>query len=566
MKRARLLGVLLLAACNDEPIPETNAMSASGEGPRAGAPWFSEEARARGLVFRHVSGHGKRFLFPEIMCGGAGLLDIDADGDLDAYLVQAGGIEVPREDRPGNQLFANDGAGRFADVSAASAADDRGYGMGVAVGDADDDGDPDLYVTNLGPNVMLANDGSGRFQDVSASSGTDDPSWSTSASFLDFDRDGDLDLYVANYVQWSLAGEHHCETPPYGADYCNPASYDAPAPDTLYRNDGGGLFTDVSSRAGLRRAFGHGLGLGVADFDDDGWIDVFVANDGMRNQLWHNQGDGTFLDEADARGCAVDHDGRAKAGMGVAVADIDDDADPDLLIVNLAGEADTFYRNEGRFFADRTPLVGLGVASRSFTRFGVGLHDLDDDGWLDLYQANGRVTHATELAASDPFAEENLLWRGIAAGRFELVSPRGGTAEALVATSRAAAFGDVDGDGGLDVIVVNRDADAHLLMNRAPGRGHWIRFQLKERNGRDALGATLELSIGERRIVRTLTTSTSYCAASEPLVHVGLGGASGVENVMVRWVDGVEEHRGDLAGGRVHVVQRESSGPPDHER
>lgn len=520
--------------------------------------WFVEEAHERGLDFTWQSGHAERHFFPEIMGGGAALLDLEDDGDLDVYLVQAGSIVAAPAERPGNQLFANDGAGRFRDVSAGSGADDRGYGMGVAAGDADEDGRTDLYVTNVGPNVLLANAGDGTFRDVTAAASVGDPSWSTSAAFVDHDGDGDLDLLVINYVRWSVADEKVCYTKPHPEDYCSPNSYAAPVPATLYRNEGAGKFTDVSYAAGLRAVYGNGLGVVCSDFDGDGWTDLFVANDGMLNQLWKNRGDGTFVDVGVTAGCAVDQDGRKKAGMGTDAADVDFDGDEDLLVVNLSGESDSFYRNDGQRFSDRTPLFGLAGASRPFTRFGVGFADFDQDGLLDLYQANGRVTRRPEHSGPRPFDEPNLLYRGTSAGKFEEVLPRGGTRELLSATSRAAAFGDLDGDGCVDVVVVNRDAPAYLLLDRAPERGAWIAFRVREASGRDALGAILSTTVGTRAIRRTVRSAFSYCAASDPWVHLGLGRERAIAaDVRVKWADRSEEaFRGPFAAGKVHELRR----------
>ncbi len=555
-----------LCACGgaDAPAPSTAPATAP-----SGEAWFAEEAAERGLVFAHQSGHRKRFLYPEIICGGAALFDQDQDGDLDAYLVQSGGVLTPRAERPGNQLFENDGHGRFRDVSAASGADDRGYGMGVATGDCDQDGDTDLYVTNLEQNALLVNDGRGRFTDVTAAAGAGEERWSTSAAFFDAERDGDLDLFVVNYILWTLEAERTCYAAPHGEDYCGPKAYDNPAPSTFLVNRGDGTFEERSTAAGLRGAFGNGLGVGVLDFDSDGWLDVFVANDGMRNNLWVNRRDGTFADQALTAGCAVDQDGQLKAGMGVGVLDLDDDADEDLLVVNLTNEHDSLYLNQGGFFADRTAAAGLTRVGRRFTRFGAGFQDFDNDGHADLFQANGRVSHGAESSGPDPFAEPNLLYRGLLDGakgpRFEEVLPRGGTAAALVATSRAAAFGDVDGDGGVDVLVLNRDGAAHLLRNRVAARGSWLRLRVLERHGADALGALVTLRTGGRTLTRRVRSDTSYCAANDPRVHLGLGagegvgaqgaGARGVE-VSVRWLDGTQEAFGALAAGREWTLVR----------
>ena len=531
---------------------------------KAGPPWFEECASSRGLVFEHRSGHRERFLLPEIMCGGAALFDMDGDGDLDAYLVQAGSLPGT-EDRPGNRLFANRGDGTFDDVTDGSGAQVGGYGMGVAAGDYDDDGLTDLYVTNVGKNALLHNLGGGRFADVTDRAGVGDSNWSSSAAFVDYDADGDLDLFVVNYVRWSPAAEHDCDAPRGGADYCSPKSYSAPTPAVLYRNDGNGRFTDVSEAAGLRTAFGNGLGVVCADFDGDGREDVFVANDGTPNQLWIQRQDGTFEDRALASGCAMDMDGVAKAGMGVEAADVDDDGDFDLLVANLAGETDSLYRNQRGQFSDRAATAGIAAATSQFTRFGIGLVDFDDDGFLDLFVATGRVTRSSDPDA-DPYSEENLLFRGAAGGRLTEVLPRGGTTRRFVCTSRAAAIGDVDGDGALDVLVVNRDAPAHLLRNVAPQRGHWLSLRVQEKSGRDALGAVVTMDAGGRRITRLVHSAFGYCTANDPRVHVGLGGATGVANVVVRWVGGTREAFDVPACDRVVTLKRGTGHPAPEER
>ena len=529
---------------------------------RNSEPWFVETAQSSGVEFTQYSGHVSRRLFPEIACGGAALFDMDGDGDLDVYLVQAGSLTGEEANRPPNQLFRNNGDGTFEDVTAGSGADHRGYGMGVATGDYDRDGDVDLYVTNLGPNVLLRNDGTGHFTDVTDHAGVGDANWGSSAAFVDYDADGHLDLYVVNYVRWSMTSEHECFSQTGETDYCGPNSYDAPVRDTLYHNNGDGTFTDVSVDAGLNSAYGNGLGIVCADFNGDGRIDIFIANDGIDNQLWINQGDGVFHDQAMLLGCAVDRNGQPKAGMGVAVADVDDDGDPDLLVVNLGDEADSFYLNEGHYFLDTTAAAGLTIVTRSFTRFGVGLHDFDNDGRLDLYQANGRVGwHSTVHREDDRYAEPNILLRGLSSGRFEEVQPRGGTAQLLIDTSRAAAFGDVDNDGSIDIVVVNRDGPAYLLRNVVADRGHWIMFCVLDEFGRDAIGATVGVTIGDRTITRDVRTAYSYCAANDPRVHIGLGALTGIDNVVVRWVDGATEHFGTFDADQI-VTLRRSAGRP----
>ncbi|MBT8486742.1 MAG: CRTAC1 family protein [Phycisphaerales bacterium] len=537
--------------------PPTPGEPAANDPPSSSA-WFQEDALARGLQFTYRSGAGVALLFPEIVGGGVALFDLEGDGDLDVYCVQGGGVLTTPAERPPNQLFRNRGDGTFDDVTLGSGAGDRGYGMGVATGDVDGDGLVDLYVTNLGPNTLLRNRGDGTFEDITGVSGLGDEGWGTSAAFLDYDRDGDQDLFVVNYIHWSPATERDCFAATGERDYCAPDAYAAPAVDRLYRNDGHARFTDVTEAAGVHAAFGNGLGVVTGDFTGDAWPDVFVANDGMANQLWVNRTDGTFVDAAPVLGVALDDDGLAKAGMGTCAEDFDDDGDLDLLVVNLEHETDSLYRNEdGRYFVDDTARAGLGPASRRHTRFGVGLYDFDHDGHLDLFAANGRVRRRAGATDIDPFAEPDRLMRGLDGARFAAVP---GGAGGLRATSRGAAFGDLDGDGGVDVVVVNRDAAMHVRLNRAPGRAGWIRFRLLD-GPRDALGATVWATVGDRTVRREVRTASSYCAANDPRVHIGLGPTSGVTDVRVRWSDGSREHFGAHAAGREWTLRRGDGHP-----
>jgi hypothetical protein len=499
---------------------------------------------------------------PEIMGGGAALLDMDDDGDLDAYLVQSGDLHLEaRSEDLANALFANEG-GRFRDVTIGSGAEGRDYGMGVACGDADGDGDLDLFVTNVGRDQLLANQGGGRFADASAAAGFEHRGWSTSAGFFDADRDGDLELFVARYLEWSKEGELVCMDPLARPDYCSPKNYKTPARSLLYRNEGGGRFADVSRASGVWESPATGLGVAMGDLDADGWLDVFVANDGMPNHLWQNHGDGTFANVAMLAGCGVDVNGLPKAGMGILLSDLDQDLDLDVLVCNLKGESDSYYRNEGGYFTDRTAAVALASISKPFTRFGVALGDFDQDGTRDLYEANGRVERQATPGPGDPYAEPNLLLRGLPDGRFEEVLPRGGTRELLVATSRAAAQGDVDGDGALDLLVVNRDGPAQLFLNRTSGRGGWIAFRVRERGGADALGAVLTLELGGQRLRRDVAAAYGYLSSHDPRVHLGLGSLARVDSVEVRWVDGTSERFGSFEAGKVHELRRGEGTPP----
>lgn len=526
----------------------------------AAQPWFSEEAAPRGITFTHDSGHTDRYLFPECVCGGAALLDVDGDGDLDAYLIQGGpvptGGAAPRAAQP-NRLYLNDGGGVFTDHTDASGdAADGGYGMGVTCGDYDNDGDVDIYVTNYGRNSLLRNDGSGVFTDVTLDAGVGDEAWGSSSAFFDYDADGDLDLFVVNYVNWSLKTEITCYATNGEPDYCSPKNYHAPAMDVLYRNEGDGTFTDVTRDAGLDISFGNGLGIVCGDFNDDGHIDAFIANDGMPDQLWENQGDGTFRDIGLEAGVAIDNHGLAKAGMGTDAVDIDDDDDLDLLVVNLANETDSFYRNEGGFFLDDTALIGLGTKSRPMTRFGVAFIDFDHDGLLDLFQANGRVMKQGRLYTDDPYAEPNLLMQGTATGRFQEVLPKGGTSESLLFAGRGAAFGDVDNDGDVDILIVNKDGPAHLLINTADKQGEALQVRAVDATGRDAYGAIVRLRVGDRTLRREIRAAYSYCSSNDPRAHVGLGEHDEATDVTVQWPDGEVESFGTLEAGRLHTLRQ----------
>ncbi len=528
-------------------------------------PWFEEQAQSRGIDFQHRSGFSSMPMLPDIVGGGAALADLDGDGDLDAYLVQSGQLPGRRDAYApslGNRLYLNRGDGYFDEAPNTGDGADPGYGMGVAAGDYDNDGDIDVYVANYGPNALLRNDGSGVFENVADEAGVDDPGWGSAAAFLDLDADDDLDLFLVNYLNWSPAIERYCYDRG-DPTYCAPTTYAAPAPDRLFRNDGDGTFTDITRQAGLNTTYGNGLGVVGADFDGDGLTDVFVANDRNVNQLWLNQGNLRFEDKAADWGCAVDEHGMAKAGMGVAAGDLDDDGDPDLLVVNFEGETDSFFRNEGAWFVDATALVGLGAGSSRHTRFGVALADFDNDGVLDLYEANGKVD-GNPAAVPDAFAEPNVLYRGRSdAGsvRFHELRPSGGVATPLVHTSRGLAVGDVDGDGGLDLLVVNRDGPAYLLMNRAPERGNWVRFRALTKVGGDAHGATVSVIAGTTRLHRDVQPAASYFASNAPHVHFGLGNRARATGVTVRWPGGEVEAFGDFDAGASWRLHRGDGTP-----
>ena len=517
--------------------------------------WFVDEAELRGIEFIHASGFKDRPYLPEIMGGGVALVDVESDGDLDIYFVQSGwhlGSEVHPSDVPENELYLNDGTGHFSRTPVHEQPTRLAYGMGVTTGDYDNDGDTDLYVTNLGENALLQNDGHGRFIDVTFDAGVSDPQWSTAATFSDFDADGDLDLFVVNNLKWSATDEINCFSRGIPT-YCLPTNYQAPARDSMFRNNGDGTFTDVTSEAGFELSYGNGLGTVPADFDGNGLLDLFVANDTMVNQLWLNQGEFHFLNRAVQWACAVDNHGFAKAGMGVDTVDLDDDLDHDVLVVNLEGQSDSVYVNQGTYFRDQTSHVGLGAGSRRFTRFGIAFADFDNDSVVDLLEANGKVDGDPKNEI-DEFAEPNMLFKGKYVDglvRFEPMERIDGTESPQIHTSRALAIGDLDRDGDLDTVIVNRDWSPYVLINTVGQDLNWIRFRVRNKHGSDAIGATVSLTVGDKRQLRYVKVAGSYLSAHEPHVHFGLGNVDMVTDVLVRWPTGEEQQFGDFDANQI---------------
>jgi hypothetical protein len=506
---------------------------------------FDEVAAQTGLNFHHYNGMTGKFYLPEIMGAGVALFDYDNDGDLDVFLVQSAAFEPVSNPRAGGRLFRNDLEKqklRFTDVTEKSRIHATGYGMGVAVGDFNNDGWPDLYLTNLGSNQMYLNKGDGTFDDVTKNTTTDDPRWSTAASFLDYDRDGWLDLIVVNYAEFSLTNSPNCYAPTSARDYCTPRVFRAPG-NRLFHNRRDGTFEDVTIAAGVDKEFGHGLGVVAADFDDDGWIDIYVANDGDPNQLWMNQKNGTFKNEALLAGAAVNRDGKTEAGMGVDAGDFDGSGTDDIFVTHLMEETNTLFTNVGAaVFEDRTRETGLGMPGRRFTGFGTSFFDYDNDGWLDLLVVNGAVQLLPELIRkADPFplGQPNQLFRNTGNGRFIEIVEQAGPSFQLLEVSRGAAFGDIDNDGDTDVLVTNNNGPARLLVNQLGSRNHWLGLRIVGKNGRDMLGARVDVVVRKNQLLRRrVRTDGSYLSANDPRVLVGLGSTTQVEAVRVRWPDG----------------------------
>ena len=543
-----------------EPSPATTATLPAPPSPTA-EPLLVEVTAAAGIEFSHWNGmSGERYIV-EMMGAGAAMLDYDGDGDMDIYLRQGavlGRAELtarapaPPPARLCDRLFRNDGVGaggsvpHFTDVTEESGIHATGYAMGLATGDYDNDGDVDLYLTNFGPNVMLRNEGNGTFAEVTQATGTGDDRWSVPASFVDYDRDGWLDLFVGNYIDFSLGNHKPCRGPDSAIDYCGPTAYE-PEPDRLFRNRGDGTFEDATGSAGLTEGYGNALGSLAADLDMDGWPDIYVANDATENNLWLNQHDGRFVDDGLLRGFALNGAGQREGSMGIDAGDVDGDGDEDLFVTNLVTETNTLYINQGDgTFVDGTVVARLASVSLPLTGFGTGLFDADGDGQLDLVVVNGavRIDRAQEqLGSLLPLAEPNQLFLSAGDGSFVEASERASESFRRPDVGRAAAFGDVDDDGRVDILTTSNDGPAHLLLGAGTRGGHWCGLRLLARAGsRDALGARVTLGLTDGgAVVRRVRADGSYLAASDPRVSVWLAAPRELERIDVAWPSGVHE-------------------------
>jgi len=536
--------------------------------PAATDPVFVESAAAAGLAFTHVNGATGKYYLPELMGAGVALFDYDNDGDLDVFLVQGGPLGGNTGSAgPTSRLFRNDltvgpdgkRTIRFTDVTAKAGVGLRSYGMGAAVADYDNDGYLDLFVTSFGSIALFHNNRDGTFTDVTKQAGLSDTAWSTSAAFVDYDRDGDLDLFIAHYVDFTVAANKLCNDPAGVRDYCGPRAY-RPVPDRLFRNEGGGRFVDVTDRVGITKADGAGLGVAIGDYNGDGWPDIYVANDATPNQLWINNRDGTFRDEGLLSGSALSASGNPEGSMGIASGDFDLDGDEDLFVTNIIGETSVLYVNDGRGnFDDARARTGLAALTAAFTGFGTDWFDYDNDSWPDLFVANGAVNIVeAQRGQPSPYRMRNQLFHNLAGRRFEETSAAAGPALARAEISRGAAFGDIDNDGDVDIVVTNNNGPVRLLLNQVGTRNHWLQVRLDQQPGnRFGIGAWVGVERqGAPTLWRRVRTDGSYLSASDVRLHFGLGGSPAVSGVVVQWPDGQRERWTGIAGDRLVTLRR----------
>ncbi|MDR3639097.1 MAG: CRTAC1 family protein [Isosphaeraceae bacterium] len=515
---------------------------------------FAEISKEAGVDFVHFSGMTDKKEFPTANGSGVAVFDYDNDGLLDIYFATATLFPVGSVQKGPNRLFKNLGGNKFRDVTDASGLEFRGFCHGIVVGDVDNDGDQDVFLCNYGPNVFYLNNGNGTFTDVSKTAGIDRAGWSSGGAFLDYDNDGDLDLYVANYGVWKYPDDNiFCgDAERHVRLYCSPRSVKT-TKHFFYRNNGDGTFTDVydsvittldpetKKRKPNPRDDGHGFAAVTADLNGDGLIDIYVANDMNPNFLFINLGDGTFDDATESSGAAYDEKGQAQSGMGVDAEDVNGDGLPDLFVTNFANEYNTLYiNNRGGYFMDSTPYYGLAADTMPWVGWGTAIVDLDNDGWPDNFVANGHVDDNRRLLNQPVDYEEfPLLFVNLKGKRFRLATRDAGEYFDTKHVGRGAAFGDLDNDGDVDIVVNHKDRPCAVLRNDTKNDNRWIRLDLQgTKSNRDAIGARVEVVAGDRTIYRQRKGNYSMLSANDPRLLIGVGAVAEVEKVTVHWPSG----------------------------
>ena len=526
-------------------------------------PSFVDVAAKVGITLMNIHGDAAKDYILEANGNGAAFFDYDNDGDVDVLIVNGSTLKQYKNGGdPMVALYRNDN-GRFTDVTGGAGLRKQGWGMGACVADYDNDGNSDLYITAYGANALYHNSGDGTFTDVTAKARVGDPRWSTGCAFADYDRDGFVDLYVANYVNFdektvrARGSNDLCRY--MGADvFCGPVGLTG-QPDALYHNNGDGTFTDVTDKAGIRDPNYYGFGVLFSDFDNDGWPDIYVANDSQPNLLFHNNKNGTFSEIGLISGSALNEAGRAQSGMGVAAGDYDGNGYLDIFVTNFARDTNTLYKNIGNmFFIDTTVAAGLGEISLPYLGWGANLADFDNDGRLDIFVANGHVyPQVDSLKVGQTYLQRKELYRNMGNGKFEEIARS--SADFLTRkSSRGSAVGDFDNDGNLDVLVVNLNDRPSLYKNDGGNKNHWIGFHLEgTRSNRNAIGARIEIEAGGRKQVGEVRSGGSYLSQDDLRIHFGLGEATKVDRVRIRWPNGNTQDFGDFETDR-YVTIRES--------
>jgi enediyne biosynthesis protein E4 len=537
--------------------------------PVSGVIHFEEIARRAGIDFVTNSSPSANKNQPETMVGGVALLDYDGDGYLDIYVVN--GAAIPSLQKAGpqykNRLYRNNHDLTFTDVTDKAGVGGSGYGMGVAVGDYDNDGWPDIFLANVTGNQLFHNDGNGTFTDVTAKAGVSGgmwkgkKMWSVSAAWVDYNNDGLLDLFVTNYVEWEVNHDPVCMAG-QEREYCDPKWY-KPIPNTLYRNNGDGTFTDVSEQTGIASHLGKGMGVAIADFDGDGWPDIFVANDKAPNFLFHNLGGKKFEEIGEIAGVAVSADGKPLSSMGVDFRDVSNDGKPAIWYTALEKESFPLLLYAGNMlFDDTTARSGVGWATMKMSGWGNGIYDFDNDGWKDLFVARGHVLANPERVFSWPRAQPNSVLRNLGNGKFEDLSATAGPDFQVTAVHRGVAFGDLDNDGRMDAVVTALNGQLEIFHNVTENKNHWIELRLVgKKSNRMGVGARIRVICADgTKQYNHVTTSVGYSSSSDSRVHFGLGPASAaVKEIEILWPSGIRQVLHDVQGDHVVAIEESAS-------